>query len=280
MPGGPGAAGAGFVIPMSSSRKKLWLSYSWKDNVDKDVDFIAKEIEKRGISVKLDRYVLIAGQRLWPQIESHIQNPAETDAWALFMTQNSLASEPVREEIAYALDRALKSRGGTFPLIGINPGDVDSASVPALISIRLYVSLTDDDWLDRIVSGVHGVVPTLATSEIIPIVVKEYPQGSQTVIEARPRAGRWHPGAILVPEADWGKVKGVMQGPSGTPPSGGMIAFGEIEYTGKSGDKWKGYSVGHNITPINSMYLTLEGKVEHVLVGQANGTIYIYRCHS
>jgi hypothetical protein len=265
---------------MSGPQKKLWLSYSWKDNVDSDVDFIAKAIEKRGISVKLDRYVLVAGQRLWPQIEKHILNPAETDAWALFMTQNSLASEPVREEIAYALDRALKSRGGTFPLIGINPGDVDSKDVPALISTRLYVSLTDDDWLDRIVSGVQGVAPTLAAKEITPIFVKEYKQGDQIVIEARPRAGRWHPGVILVPEADWEKVEGIMQGPSGTAPSGGMISYGEIAYTANTGEKWKGYSVGHNITPINSMFLTLKAKVEHVLVGQANGAIYIYKCHS
>jgi hypothetical protein len=265
---------------MTSGQKKLWLSYSWKDNIDSDVDFIAKEIEKRGVGVKLDRFVIVAGQRLWSQIENHIVNPAETDAWALFMTQNSLQSEPVREEIAYALDRALKSRGRAFPLIGINPGDVDPKDVPALISTRLYVSLTDDDWLDRIVSGVHGTAPTLAAQEILPIVFKEYPQGQSIVIEARPRAGRWHPGAILVPESDWGKVRAVMQGPSGAPPSGGMVSFGEISYTGQGGDKWKGYSVDHNITSLNSIYLTIEGRVEHVLAGQPNGAIYFYKCRS
>ena len=260
--------------------KKLWLSYSWKDNIDQDVDFISKEIEKRGISVKLDRYVVVAGQRLWPQIESHITNPAESDAWALFMTQNSLQSEAVREEIAYALDRALKSRGSSFPLIGINPGDVDSKDVPAPISTRLYVSLTDQDWLDRIVSGVHGRAPTLATQEILPVLFKEHPQGNCIVIEARPRAGRWHPGVIMVPEADWGKVRGIMQGPAGTPPSGGMVSFGEISYNGPTGDRWKGYSVDHNITSLNSVFLTIEGNVEHVLAGQPNGQIYIYKCRS
>jgi hypothetical protein len=79
------------------SRKRLWLSYSWKDNVDEDVDFVAQEIEKRGVEVHQDRFVLVAGQRLWPQIEAAISDPQRSDAWAIFLTDNSLRSEPVRE---------------------------------------------------------------------------------------------------------------------------------------------------------------------------------------
>jgi TIR domain-containing protein len=108
----------------------LWLSYSWKDNVDRDVDFLAQQIESRGLKVKLDRFVLVAGQRLWPQIERHISDPHECDAWAIFLTHNSLSSQAVKEEIAYAVDRALKARGRHFHL---------SESIPAMWSQRKFL---------------------------------------------------------------------------------------------------------------------------------------------
>jgi len=85
----------------------IWMTYAWVDNQAKDIDFIAQEIGATGITVKLDRWNLKTGIRLWDQIENFIQNPAECDGWLLVATQASMGSEPCREEYAYALDRRL-----------------------------------------------------------------------------------------------------------------------------------------------------------------------------
>lgn len=97
--------------------KTLWITYCWEDYKNGDVEFIAQELEKIGVSVKLDRWNIQAGKRLWEQIDKFISHPNECDAWAIIATQNSLGSEPCKEEVAYALDRALNTRGQTFPLI-------------------------------------------------------------------------------------------------------------------------------------------------------------------
>jgi hypothetical protein len=257
--------------------KKLWLSYAWTDNVDDDVDFIAQQIAGRKIDVRLDRYVLVAGRRLWPQIEKAISDPEQCDAWAVFLTQNSLKSEPVREEISYALDRALKARGSEFPLIGINPGNVDTADVPLSLSTRLYVSLEDEDWLERIDSSVNNRPLHTKKSDILPVHFKTHSLDGQFVIEARPRAGRWYPGFIGVPSNEFENIKSVMQAPAGHATLSGMIHQSEADLDGKNGEKWRGYAVHHNITPINSIYLGLERPVSMVLAGDANGMLFLYR---
>ena len=86
---------------------KVWLTYSWEDNKNKDVDYLAQEMQSSGLSVKLDRWNLSAGKRLWEQIEIFICDPNQSDAWVLYATQNSLGSQKCKEEYSYALDRSL-----------------------------------------------------------------------------------------------------------------------------------------------------------------------------
>ncbi len=74
--------------------KTLWITYSWKDNENKEMEFIAQELKRKGIEVKLDRWEIETGKRLWEQIDNYITNPSECDAWAIIATQNSLGSEP------------------------------------------------------------------------------------------------------------------------------------------------------------------------------------------
>ena len=83
----------------------IWLTYAWADNETGDVDYAAQELAQVGLDVKLDRWNLQAGERLWPQIEAFIQDPARSDAWALYATQNSLGS-------SYAIE--VRPRAGTW----------------------------------------------------------------------------------------------------------------------------------------------------------------------
>jgi hypothetical protein len=84
-----------------------WITYAWQDNQANDVTFIALELERMDIKIKLDRWNIQAGHRLWEKIDRFITDPKESDAWILFATANSLGSEACKEEFSYALLRGL-----------------------------------------------------------------------------------------------------------------------------------------------------------------------------
>lgn len=140
---------------IDSRMPSLWITYAWADNRDSDVDFLAQELGRAGLSVKLDRWNLSGGRRLWDQIADFITNSTQSDGWAIYATQNSLGSEPCREELAYGLKRALESRNESYPVIALFPGPVDITILPASLSTRLCVSTTDPDWKERIVAAVE-----------------------------------------------------------------------------------------------------------------------------
>lgn len=68
-------------------KSAAWLTYAWEDNRSGDVDFVAQELVEAGVEIKLDRWNLKAGVRLWNQIAEFIQDPAHSNAWILYATQ-------------------------------------------------------------------------------------------------------------------------------------------------------------------------------------------------
>lgn len=187
-----------------SQKRSIWITYAWNDNVDGDVDFTAHELIRAGLEVKLDRWNLSAGKRLWEQIESFIQDPSKSDGWLLYATQASLGSEPCKEEFTYALDRALDTRSDDFPVIALFPAPVDKDLIPAGIKTRLFVSLTDPDWKERIAAAVEKRQPGITIPQVKPYALtthelsKEY-GNERYAIEVRPRGGTWAPFVAGIP---------------------------------------------------------------------------------
>ena len=182
--------------------KNIWITYSWEDNKDQMVDFVAQELNSLGLAVKLDKWTISAGNRLWEQIEKFITDENNCDAWIFYITPNSLGSEPCKKEFAYALDRSLHSRGGSFPLIGLSPSNVDNIIIPAAIRTRLYVSLQDDQWKERILASIEKRLPSITRPTIEPYTIEFHqfqPEGLNDkwiVIELRPRVGSWTPSFV------------------------------------------------------------------------------------
>lgn len=234
----------------------VWLSYAWADNNDQDVDFVAQELRAAGLTVKLDRWNIGAGKRLWEQIENFIINPAECDAWLLVATNNSLQSEPCKEEFAYALHRALDKRGAGFPVIALFLGPADESLIPAGIKTRLFVSITDPDWKERIVSATEGRNPHIAPINVAPYVMKVHDNlGSRGyAIEVRPRAGVWAPFFAAIPFAEKDAVGvSMMVGPRDVPTDTGMLVnTGEA----KSDDgNWWVLFAGNQANPTTSYFI-------------------------
>lgn len=242
-----------------SPKKSIWLTYAWEDNVNGDVDFVAQELTRAGLNVKLDRWNLTAGKRLWVQIESFIQDPSKSDAWLIYATQISLGREACKEEYAYALDRALHTRGVDFPVIALFPASVDRGLIPAGIKVRLFVSLADPDWKERIAAAVEGRQPQIAKPRVEPFALKihkfEKPGAiHRYVIEVRPRAGTWVPFFAGVPLNEKDDVfPQMVNGPSGLIPTVAMTYhLGE----GPSDDgRWYVMVHGNVATPTQSYYI-------------------------
>lgn len=91
--------------------KTLWLTYAWKDNEDLNIDHVIGALKSDEMDVNYDRIQLVAGRRLWDQIDSAITDPTSCQGWAIYATRNSLESEPCQEELAYALDKNFTPKG-------------------------------------------------------------------------------------------------------------------------------------------------------------------------
>jgi hypothetical protein len=231
---------------------KLWLTYAWIDNEQADVDHVIGELRRAGLDVHYDRRQIIPGQRIWPQIDAAISDPAQVDGWAIFATKHSLQSEPCKEELAYAHDRALRKRGGDFPLIGIFPEPIDRELVPSALITRLYVTLQDPNWAKLIVDGVRRKRTELSDNNVRPFILRWHPPFEGDLqLELRPRSGRWYPCFVTLLNEERSRLKFVVQGPAGLPPSAAMTS--EVGVASVDG-LWSGIEINHSIDNLNSAY--------------------------
>lgn len=182
----------------------VWITYAWADNQSRDVDYIAQELTDAGLTIRMDRWEIVAGKRLWDQIERYVCSPSECDAWIWFATQNSLGSEPCREEFAWALSRALSQRGDSFPLIALTQKPEDHDLLPAAVKVRRYVQLFDPDWKERVVAAAEGRALNINPSRLDPYIFKVHPKQADgsTLLEMRPRIGSWMPSVVAIPSQE------------------------------------------------------------------------------
>lgn len=169
----------------------IWITYAWSDNDEGDFDYLVQKLEQSGIPAIYDKITLVPGRKLWEQIAEKISKEP-ISAWAYLVTPNSLGSSACQEELAYALQRALETKGDEFPLIGLLH-NVSLRDVPMALRIRLCVNLSNPDWIEEIRGGVEGEPPRRTVSDQSPYIVKihaDYQNQDNTyAIEVRPRFG-------------------------------------------------------------------------------------------
>jgi hypothetical protein len=253
----------------------IWITYAWDDNVNQDVDYVAQELEATGLTIKLDRWNLRAGRRLWAQLETFIQDPSQSDAWLLFATTASLGSEACKEEYAYALDRALNTRGENFPVIALFPATVDDTLIPAGIRTRLYVSITDPEWKEHIKAAAEGRAPTVGRPTVSPyhLQIHRLQSGNRFTVEVRPRAGTWAPFVAGVPLSEKEAVNpGMLRGARGHPPNMGSLS-GYCEKSSADGVWWL-ISAQDEATPTQSYFISCTRLPSRMIFGPLNGPHY------
>lgn len=171
--------------------KPIWLTYAWVDKDEGDFDYLVQELEQANIPTIYDKIALIPGRKLWAQISKRISEQP-LSGWAYLVTPNSLGSLACQEELAYALQRALETKGDEFPLIGLLHG-VSIRDVPMALRVRLCVNLANPDWIEEVRAGMEGEPPRRALDEKFPYIIKTYSnylnQNNTYAIEVRPRFG-------------------------------------------------------------------------------------------
>jgi hypothetical protein len=264
---------------VSTQKPSGWLTYSWKDDKS-DVDFIVQEVERLGVNIRLDRWTIIAGRRLWENIGGEIVSP-DSKGWLIYATQNSLGSNACREELEYTLGEALHRKGATFPLIAIFPSTVDTSILPPALSTRLCVSLTDSDCFVRIASALKGESLAFIKPSVEPYRFQIHEVHGQYCIEAGPRAGTWSPFYIgsEVSFLDANHFS-ITTGPRNNVPNTTALfghLSGEMTLTGAHGSTHQvAYlSANNEITPSQSCYGLFSKRPPWVAFGQLGGPSFL-----
>lgn len=191
------------------TRPKLWITYAWKDNVGGNFDFLIKELEKAGIDTTFDKVALVPGQRLWEQIATRIEEPS-LSGWAILLTKQSIESEACKEELAYALNRALDTKGKGFPLLGLMH-QISIEEVPAALRVRLLIDLREPEWPQLVLAGIRGIAPQKTTPKVSRYrweIIPNFRGPGTIAISVRPRFNEIRNWRFIYPEnaklIDWG----------------------------------------------------------------------------
>ncbi len=242
----------------------LWITYAWADNDEGDFDYLRQELEKAGIAAIYDKRALVPGRRLWEQIADEIiKKPLS--GWAYLVTRHSLNSQACREELAYALQRALQTKGDEFPLIGL-VHEVGFDDVPPALRVRLCIDLKSHDWIEQVRAGVSGEPPQRATHEQSPYVItghRDYGGNLNAVaVEIRPRFGELTYWRIAYP-SDGPKPTRCGTGPSG---GGGISGMQQDYMDRRHGLEVDGVTMdfvgsGNTLTASTSAYAVFQGQI-------------------
>jgi TIR domain len=255
----------------------VWLTYSWADNKDNEVDFIAQELTGAGLVVRLDRWDLEAGKRLWEQIGDFISDPNRTDAWIIYATGNSLASERCREELYYAVNRALATRGDPFPIAALFASATEIDLLPAALKIRLNVSLEDPEWIERIVAMAEGRQPFVVRPEIGPYSITFHRSSSRHFVEIRPRAGVVSRFFAAVPAGEKDAIDpSIVPGPSGLIPSASCVESPRTFYSETEDGTWWVMTARNQATPSKNYFLQCRELPSRIMFGELGGHCYVW----
>jgi len=258
--------------------KKLWLTYTWKDNEDQNLDYIVQELDKLDLTVKFDRRNLIQGQRLWDQIGAQISDHNLCEAWGILLTGNSLKSGPCMEELAYALDRAIEAKGEQFPMFALMTNSITSKDLPPSLKARLCIPLINNDWKKQVEAACHQRTTGFTPQNLSDFVMTEHITDNGFCLEIRPRFDRIAPVAIVVDidEKLSGNVFDSSLGPAGRVPTG-FVAHSRIdsETTLTDGNKAWVWGADNETNSTYSYFLFYKSRPKRIWFGHQQKLVLI-----
>ena len=113
-------------------------------------------------------------------------------------------------------------------------------------------------------AGVAGK-PQAHVAHTKPFLLHVTEANGKLIMELRPRAGRWYPFIVLVPNEQRARLLNVSCGPSGCPPEVSLVLGStSIEAEGK----YSGLQIANPVDPLNSAYVYFSESPTEVVFGQ------------
>jgi len=254
-------------MKINMNKPNIWITYTWKDNEKGNFDYIIQELKAIGIESRYDKIELIPGRHLWDQIGDKIIN-GPFSAWCYLITPESLKSKPCKEELAYALHRAMSDKNDDYPLIGLVHG-VSISDIPPALKVRLCVNLADPNWKEQIKAGIEAKPPQSETTSQTQFIYQTYKKDTSITIEVKPRFGEVMYWRFAIPK----NVKVIKWGYG--PAGGGSISGSKTNSLEGLQGKANGvpttyFGTGDKLSPGISAYVVLDEIPDFIGFGLAS----------
>jgi hypothetical protein len=253
---------------------RLWISYPWVSREDRDFTYLVTQLKTADIEATYDSLQLLPDMNLRERAVQRLLSVG-FDGWLYILTHQCFTRKKCADELAAAVEQALRRVGPDFPMAGLLYG-IASQHVPTALRVKPCVSLADPDWMKQLSEifrfrAAHGKRTSGAETRFVWSLHPSYcGDRSMTVIEVHARDEGIEHWRFALPRSvqpiSWG------QGPSGGKGIS-RVGLSEATGSGKFGSQdifW--FGAANSITRTESAYLVLsEPLPEFICFGPAQG---------
>jgi hypothetical protein len=129
-------------------RPRLWISYPWIGREERDFAYLVSQLKDSHIEATYDSFQLLPDMHLWERTIQRLRGIG-FDAWLYILTHQCFTRRTCTDELAAAIDRALRHMGSRFPMVGLMYG-IGTQQVPPMLRVRPCISLADPNWKQQI----------------------------------------------------------------------------------------------------------------------------------
>lgn len=183
------------VNNQSETCRRLWVSYPWVRNEERDFTYIIPQLKTANIEAVYESFKLEQNSQLGEKIIQRLLSVG-FEGWMYILTHQCFTRRTYTDELTGAIDRTLFRMGADFPVAGLMY-DVATPQVPLSLRVRPCISLGDPDWKRQLslVLGGDGAQSKREHGKNEPrFVWKIHPcydgDASMTAIEVRTRGDR------------------------------------------------------------------------------------------
>jgi hypothetical protein len=132
------------VNNQSESCRRLWVSYPWIRNEERDFAYLIPQLKAANIEAVYDSFQLPPNSQLGERVVQRLSSIG-FDGWLYILTHQCFTRRAYTDELTGAIDQTLLRMGSDFPVAGLMYG-IATQQVPPALRVLPCISLGDPDW--------------------------------------------------------------------------------------------------------------------------------------